>query len=78
MLDAIVKLYSGGTVFLLSPAGKCLDNSLKEVIASFYHILRNYAALVRLVTYAAGNTTLNNEDTNTLLFSRRRLGCESE
>lgn len=60
MLDAFVKLYSGGAVFLLSPAGKCLDNSLKEVTDSFYHILRNYAALVRLVTYAAGNTTLNN------------------
>jgi len=58
--DVIVKLYSGGAVFLLSPARKCLDNRLKEVIASFYHILRNYAALVHLVTYAAGNTTLNN------------------
>jgi len=68
MLDAILKLYSGGAVVLLSPAGKCLDNSLKEVIASFYHVLRNYAALVRLVTYAAGNTMLNNQDTNTLLF----------
>jgi hypothetical protein len=60
MLDAIVKLYSGGAVVLLSPAGKCLGNSLEELIASFYHILRNYAALVRLVTHAAGNTTLNN------------------
>ena len=56
MPDAIVKLYSGGAVVLLSHAGKCWDNSLKEVIASFCHILRNYAALVRLVKYAAGNT----------------------
>ena len=60
MLDAIVKLYSGGAVFLLRRAGKCLNNSLKEVIASFYHILRNYAPLVRLVAYAAGNIALNN------------------
>jgi len=60
MLDAIVELYYGGAVFLLRPAAKCLDNSLKEVIASFYDILRNYAALLRLVTYAADNTTLNN------------------
>lgn len=59
-VDAIVKLYSGGAVVLLSPAGRRLDNSLKEMIASLYHILRNYATLVRLVTYAAGNTTLNN------------------
>ena len=60
MLDAVVKLYSGETVVVLIPAGKCLDNSLEEVITSFYHILRNYAAVVRFVTYAAGNTTLNN------------------
>ena len=59
MLEAIVKLYTGGAVILLNPAGKCLDNSLKEVIASFYHFIRNYADLVRLVTYAAGNTTLS-------------------
>lgn len=60
MLDANLKLYSGGAVVLHSPARKCLDNSLKEMIASFYHILRNYAALVGLVTLAAGNTTLSN------------------
>ena len=60
MLDAIVKLYSAGAMVLLSPAGKCLDKSFKKVIASFYDILRNCAALVRLLTYAAGNTTLNN------------------
>jgi hypothetical protein len=60
MLEAIVKLYSRRAVVLLSPAGKCLDNSLKEVIASFSHIFGYYAALVRLVTYAAGSTMLNN------------------
>jgi hypothetical protein len=60
MLDAIVKLHYGRAVVILSPVRKFLDNSLKEMIASFYHILQNYAARVGLVTRAAGNTTLNN------------------